>query len=66
MHEPSRQSVGPNCQVAANGHPGPGGPGDPGHPNTLEADRPGHRGYYTYRAGEGIVFVPYGLSPSAK
>ena len=63
MHEPSRQGVGPNCQVAANGQPGPG---DPGQPNTPEADRPGHHGYYTYRAGEGIVFVPYGLSPSAK
>jgi hypothetical protein len=31
-----------------------------------EADRPGHHGYYTYRTGEGIVFVPYGLSPNAR
>jgi hypothetical protein len=32
----------------------------------LRACQPGRRGYYTYRAGEGIVFVPYGLSPIAK
>jgi hypothetical protein len=66
MHEPSRQGVGPNCQAAANGQSGPGGSGDSGHSGSLEAVRPGHHGYYTHRAGEGIVFVPYGLSPSAK
>jgi hypothetical protein len=34
------------------------------HPSPIER-RTGH-GYYKFRLGEGIVFVPYGLSPIAK
>lgn len=66
MQEQSRQGVGPNCQSAANGHNGPAGPSDLGNSRLFEANRPGQRGYYTHRPGEGIVFVPYGLSPVAK
>lgn len=66
MHESSRQGVGLNCQSAAVEQPQTAGQGDVGHPQLPEADRPGHHGYYTYRTGEGIVFVPYGLSPNAR
>ena len=66
MQDESRQGVGLNCQSAASGRAGTVGPSDLGDARPLDAERPGQRGYYTHRPGEGIVFVPYGLSPAAK
>lgn len=64
MDSQSRQRVGANCQSAATRQ-------DRSSQSRAREEfqylgRQPRRGYYTHRAGEGIVFVPYGLSPVAK
>jgi hypothetical protein len=66
MHEQSRQNFGADCQSTGSQSAGDWNSPDATRCRGASAVRLRRRGYYTYRAGEGIVFVPYGLSAAAK